>query len=249
MDNVNEVSARVLYPDGSSRPGDISVLSEHVLTVIVNEKPVYRLVCTKSHIRELVYGRLLTDGLIGDAEEIVKIYICEMENRARVFLDHMISWEETIREDLTCCTGNKVYASSERKTELKTLSGSKWHPEWVFRLAGEFGKGTELHRLTGGNHICFLAREGQTCFVSEDIGRHNSVDKAVGYALLHQIPLSECLLFTSGRVPVDMVEKVIAAGVPVLISKSVPTKESLELAKEYGLTLICMAWPDQCVLF
>ena len=75
------------------------------------------------------------------------------------------------------------------------------------------------------------------------------MDKAVGYALLNGIPLSECMVFTSGRVPVDMVEKVIAAGIPVLVSKSVPTAESVELAKKYNLTLICKAWPDRCEVY
>ena len=57
------------------------------------------------------------------------------------------------------------------------------------------------------------------------------------------------MLFTSGRVPVDMVQKVISAGIPVLVSKSVPTAESVELAREYGLNLVCRAWPDKCEIY
>ena len=62
-------------------------------------------------------------------------------------------------------------------------------------------------------------------------------DKAVGCALTEGVPLAECVLFTSGRVPVDMVRKAIRAGVPALVSKSMPTVQSLELAEEYGLKL------------
>ena len=58
-----------------------------------------------------------------------------------------------------------------------------------------------------------------------------------GCALTEGVPLAECVLFTSGRVPVDMVRKAIRAGVPALVSKSMPTVQSLELAEEYGLKL------------
>ena len=71
----------------------------------------------------------------------------------------------------------------------------------------------------------------------------------MGYAVLNDIPLSECMTFISGRVPEDMVEKVIVAGITVLVSKSVPTAESVELAEEYNLKLICKAWPDQCEIY
>ena len=76
-----------------------------------------------------------------------------------------------------------------------------------------------------------------TLYRCEDLGRHNALDKAVGCALTEGVPLAECVLFTSGRVPVDMVRKAIRAGVPALVSKSMPTVQSLELAEEYGLKL------------
>lgn len=66
---------------------------------------------------------------------------------------------------------------------------------------------------------------------AEDIGRHNALDKVLGWALEQGIPLGECIVYTSGRIPVDMVLKVIRAGVPVFASKAMPTAESVALAK------------------
>ena len=80
-------------------------------------------------------------------------------------------------------------------------------------------------------------RAGRILYQCEDLGRHNALDKAVGCALADGVPLGECVLYTSGRVPVDMVRKAIRAGVPALVSKTMPTVQSVELAEEYGLRL------------
>ncbi len=231
MDITGKLTTTVISADGTKETKETTVISEHTLDVIINEQSVYRIVCTRDHLRELVIGRLVTDGIIKKREDIRDTSIGKNEDEARVILNPDISWEgATVRV-------------------LQKLPEFDLKREWVFRLAEEFGRGARIHDLTGASHICILAREGETLFTSEDIGRHNAVDKAVGYAVLNDIPLSECMIFTSGRVPVDMTEKVIAAGIPVLVSKSVPTAESVKLAEKYGLKLICRAWPDQFEVF
>ena len=99
--------------------------------------------------------------------------------------------------------------------------------------------GLPLYQATHAVHSCFVLHEGRILCACEDIGRHNALDKAVGSVLLAGVPLSECVLYTSGRVPMDMVRKAIRAGVPALVSKTMPTVQSLELAAEYGLQLLC----------
>lgn len=106
-----------------------------------------------------------------------------------------------------------------------------------------------MHRQTGGTHSCYLGVRDKYVCSMEDIGRHNALDKCIGYALLEQLELSECILFTTGRIPTDMVQKVIAAGIPVLASKAVPTDQAIELAKKYHLNLICRAWPDRMEIY
>ena len=246
MDIIRKIPTTVLYPDMREVPKETEVVSEHILDILVNERPVYRLVCSKNHLKELVVGRLKTDGLIESTDDVDRIFFCKYENEASVFLNRDISWQENaVNPELSCCTGNRVL-SAARKSGLKKLPKYEWRREWVFELAGEFAKGTDLHDRTCGTHACILAMEGKALFTGEDIGRHNAVDKAVGYAMQNGIELGRCMLFTSGRVPTDMVEKVIAAGVPILVSKAAPTAESAKMAARYGLTLICRARPDRC---
>ena len=245
--NENTVNLKkTIFPkDGASRTEQDAVLKEHVLQILVNETPVFRLVCTNTHLKELAVGRLFTEGVIDSPAEIEKLLFCATENRVRIFLTHEVQWEEWNGEEPSCCTANRVFLSSEGHRPLSKVPSLEWKPEWIYALAGQFLKGVSLHRATQGTHSCFLSRNGKILFSAEDIGRHNAIDKVIGYALLNEIPLSECILFTSGRVPLDMVQKVISAGVPVLATKAVPTEESLLLAKEYGLTLICRSYPDQ----
>ena len=114
----------------------------------------------------------------------------------------------------------------------------------VFALCAHFAQDTELHQKTFGTHSCYLMQQGKVVFSASDIGRHNALDKAVGYAAIHQLDRASCMLYTTGRVPIDMVEKVIMAKIPVLVSKAVPTDKAIELAHSYGITLLFSAWPD-----
>ncbi len=244
-DSIDFAKKKIYSIDGQVRSAEDVILKEHVLSIVVNEVPVFRLVCTKTHLKELVIGRLFTEGLIDSPSEIDNLFFCTTENTARVFLNHEIQWEEWAGAEPSCCTANRVLLTASVHRELTKVPHLDWKPEWIYTLADRFLKGVELHRATQGTHSCFLSRTGNVLFSTEDIGRHNAIDKAIGFALLNEIPLSECILYTSGRVPVDMVQKVISAGVPVLVTKAVPTEESILLAGEYDLTLICRAYPDQ----
>lgn len=115
----------------------------------------------------------------------------------------------------------------------------------VDRLARD----TELHRRTRSTHSCFLLLDGKIIFECEDISRHNTIDKAIGWALLKGINLSRTAVFTSGRVPVDMAGKIIRAGVRVLISKETATKEAIELAERFNLTLIGKVRPEGYIVY
>ena len=216
----------LINADGSKDDAEVVLLCEHDLSIIVNERFVMKLVCTGEYLEELVMGRLLTGGFIKSAEDVERILFCSKKTEASVFLNN-----------------------EKDSRVLNKLPGHDLQNEWIFALAEQFEKGTKLHDMTSCTHSCMLGRRGEILFTCEDIGRHNAVDKAVGYALKTGVELSECILYTSGRVPVDMAEKSIAAGVPVLVSKSVPTAEAVELANRYALTLIGNARRDSMKVF
>ncbi len=241
--------AKVMASDGSVTEEETVLLREHELNIIVNETPVMSLICTKQDLYELVLGRLITSGLIGKAEDVSKIIFCRYLTEASVFLNKTIDFEKARAEEKSCCTGNRILYSPKNGEEMKKLPKPEFRPEWIFAQARRFEKGTLLHDRTACTHSCMLARKGEILYICEDIGRHNAIDKAVGYGVKAGIPLSECILYTSGRVPVDMAQKAIAAGIPVLASKSVPTAEAVELARQYGLMIIGNARPYRMKVF
>ncbi len=249
--STEAVRALRLYREKEEKR-EIILAREHELDIYLNDILTMKLVCSPDELAELVLGRLLTEGVIDGICEVDYLYICDKGNRAKVFLNREITRQNGDYVELTpsCCTGNRKWNDFfEKDKTLKKIRPAAWKKEQVFALAREFSGDTRVHRATGGTHSCFLAREGKLLYCCEDIGRHNAMDKALGHALLDGVDLGRALLFTSGRVPVDMTVKAIRAGVPLLISKAVPTDRAVSLAGEYGLTLIGNAREESFTLY
>lgn len=223
--------------EGDSAP--VQVASEHWMDVTINERPAMRVICTPEHLDELVAGRLLTEGLIQSAEDILKIFICQLGQRARVYLrsETEIQLSEKESSDIgTCCTDNRTML--ERRGDLKPVEPVVWKHEWLLQLAERMRGEEPLYKATHAVHSCYLAQGERILCCREDIGRHNALDKVIGWACIQGIDLRQCLLFTTGRLPSDMVSKAIRSGVPALASKTYPSDLGIRLAKEAHLTLI-----------
>ena len=244
LETVQTDAVLVLDEDGQWQSQSLPVIREHLLEVYVNEILTMKLTCTPTHLAELVLGRLLSEGIVRDSGDVEALYICEQGLRARVFLKQTAEQPPAsgfVARTPTCCTGNRIlndyFVSAGALSPLVPIP---WKTEWIIALAGCMKQDMPLHKLTRGTHGCYLACEGQLLFACEDIGRHNALDKVIGWAMRNGVDLTRCMVYVSGRVPTDMAVKVIRAHIPILISKEAPTVESLSLAREYQLTLIGM---------
>ena len=232
-DFVDSGVSYIIRPDGTKERINVSLVKEHTLSIYINGEKKYSIVCSNDKLEELVIGRLLTEGLIHYQKDISEIKLGPSGEEAFVTLS------------VKPLTIEQSAESEPLKGRPGRVEMTDWTYDTIFELAKFFSKGMPVHSVTRGTHSCMLARGSEVIFSCEDIGRHNTVDKAAGYALKNDINLSECILFISGRVPTDMMMKVIRTGIPVLVSKSVPTSEAVCLADKYGVTLIVKAYPDQ----
>ena len=244
-ERVFESEASVTAPDGSVTYRRDLLVCEHFMSLEVNGEQAAELSCLADHLKELVLGRLLTEGIIEGLDDVESLFICGKGERAEVFLRPGIDLKAFEGRERTCCTGNRQYLAGARG--FKRLPGVKVDRNAVFELTEFFRRDGDLHAQTAATHSACLRLPSGEMLRFEDISRHNAIDKAVGSMLLSGADPAGCILCTTGRVPADMAEKVIMSGIPVLVSKSVPTDRAVKLSSEYGLRLICRAWPDSYV--
>ena len=223
-------------PENGEVPAGVA--AEHWMDVWINERLAMRIVCTPEHLDELVVGRLLTEGLVQRPEDIREIYLCEQGLRAKVLLrEGSGGWLDAADAPAvsSCCTDNRTLLRS--RLETAPVDPIPWDPAWLLQAAGRMREEAPLYSETHAVHACYLVREDRILCCREDIGRHNALDKAVGWGCLQGIDLTRCLLFTTGRMPSDMVSKAVRARVPVLASKTYPSDLGIQLAIQARLTL------------
>lgn len=219
------VTARIIHYTGEENDLRQTLLEEYVLKVFHGDRELFRQTCTPELLTELIAGHLLTQGWIRGAEDIRAIEVDRDRGTA------VVDFHEN------------TYIPAKRQNP------SVWDRNCIRKLYERFITDTELHRSTRAAHSAFLQYEGRIVAEAEDLGRHNAVDKVIGRALLDQIPLTACTLFTTGRMPEDMVLKAVRAGIPVLVSKEVPTTAGLRAALDAGITMIGKVREDSMVLY
>lgn len=124
-------------------------------------------------------------------------------------------------------------------------------PATLYSLPGRLRAGQGLFGKTGGLHAAGLfTPAGEPVAIREDVGRHNAVDKLIGWAALGgRLPLSGHLLMVSGRSSYEIAQKALAAGIPVVCSVSAPSSLAVDLAREFGLTLVGFLREERCNLY
>ncbi|MDH7592781.1 MAG: formate dehydrogenase accessory sulfurtransferase FdhD [Methanomicrobiales archaeon] len=211
-----------------SRIGDL-VVKERVFRLFINGQFFCRIVASGEYLEELGAGFVICEGL---TERIVEIEVKDEE----------IHVEAAIRTGGVCGIGSAGGLELER--EIPMVRGDAFvTPAEILRITREIE--SELWQQTGGVHCAVLFRDGEPLVRRCDVGRHNTVDKVVGYAILRGIDLSRCAIGCTGRQPAGMVAKAARAGIPIVISKAATTDRGIETAEKAGITLICFSRGDR----
>ena len=220
---------------------------------------------TPGHDAELVAGFLFTEGIISRPEQLLSLKTAENSrglrktdlNRAYVRLARGVRISEgflsrRFSAGSACGLCGKASINNIRRRGAARLKISgRCDPEVLCQLPGALKAAQLIFGRTGGLHAAALFNfQGELLVLQEDIGRHNAVDKVIGWALLHgRLPLSDHVVLVSGRGGFEIVQKSIVAGAPILASVSAPSSLAVQLAREMGMTLVGFLRGNRFVIY
>jgi FdhD protein len=238
------------WEDGKVRSVEDYLAAEEPLEIRIAGRPLTVTMRTPGHDRELTAGFLWTEGLVDAPDQIVTIRPADTEAGARSNVadvelkDGAFEPGELQRNFFaasSCGICGKASIEAIRVRGLRAPNTAFMvDPEMLCGLPEKLRAEQEVFGRTGGLHAAALFdASGKLLAVREDIGRHNAVDKIVGWALLEGLlPLSSHVLLVSGRGGFEIVQKALAAGIPVVASVSAPSGLAVKLARKLNLTLV-----------
>ncbi len=238
-----------------------------------NGKPTHKAISitmrTPGDDAELAVGFLFTEGILTSSDQIKEVRHCGLKvSRAKGLVDRAAALNSnTIRVDLSEGVDidlkrleRHFYTSSScgvcGKSSIEALQTGakriendrlKIDASLIHRMPEALLARQQAFEKTGGLHASALFDgNGTLDLVREDVGRHNALDKVIGAKLLAgQLPLNESILLVSGRASFELVQKALMAGIPILAAVGAPSSLAVELAREFGMTLIGFVRDDR----
>jgi len=227
---------------------------EEPLALELNGKTAAILMRLPGNEKELAVGFCISEGLVKDFKDIVLVHHCgslglnspasedgvEQRNVVKIKTTReTVSSSEDLamllvrsgcgRTNLDIAQLDLPVCRSQTTVEAKSLG------RMLVLLAGE----QKLKHVSGGVHSAVLFDQKEQIICSyEDVGRHNAMDKAIGYALMRDIPLDDKIALISGRASYEMITKAARVGIPIMLSISLPTSLAVEYADKCGITLV-----------
>ncbi|MHB8753431.1 MAG: formate dehydrogenase accessory sulfurtransferase FdhD [Candidatus Acidiferrales bacterium] len=240
------------WNDGRLRSLQDYLVGEEPLQIRVGKHALTVTMRTPGHDTELASGFLFTEGLIQRREQIISIdhaTDCKVTERGNIIQvelasDVALDLESTQRNffsSSSCGICGKASIESVRARGVRPPSPNfRLDPEILCRIPDALRSGQQIFGRTGGLHAAGLFdASGKLLAEREDIGRHNAVDKIIGWALReNRLPLSDSILMVSGRGGFEIIQKAAMAGVPVIASVSACSSLAVQFARELGITLV-----------
>jgi FdhD protein len=253
MSDRSQHRAGVLkYGETAGERVDDRLAAEEPLEIQVNGESLTVVMRTPGQERELVLGLLFGEGIVRSAGDVELVTVLpngehpELENIVDVRLGTAAPgvdrrWQRNFVSASSCglCGVSTIDAIHATAPPLPDDDLSI-DPDMIYGLEPRLRSEQRIFASTGGLHAAGLfTDDGDPIVVREDIGRHNAVDKVIGYALDHDlVPLSRHILMVSGRTSFEIVQKALQARIPVLVAVSAPSSLARDLAQTSNQTLI-----------
>ena len=239
------------YRGTAARPSIDTLAAEEPLEIRVDGEPVSVTMRTPGHDFELALGFCRTEGLLDEHDEVAGIRYCagtdEQGRQTYNVVDVARRTPGTVPAELR----RRVYTTSScgicgtasidavRKVTAPLVDELRIPATTLLAVPDALREAQRIFDRTGGLHAAgIFTAAGDAVVVREDVGRHNAVDKVIGWAAGEgRLPLAGHVLAVSGRVAFEIAQKAVRAGIPVVVAVSAPSSLAVELAEETGLTL------------
>jgi FdhD protein len=227
------------------------VVTEEPLQIIVDGHPVAVTMRTPGHDAELALGFLLTEGVIGAADQVRKIDTDSRDNHALVFLADGVEVDfarltRHVFSASSCGLCGKATIDAVTSCRPPLPDGAMFSREVLLGAPERLAGAEATFARTGGLHgVGIFGADGGARVVREDIGRHNAVDKVLGHAMRSGLDLSGCFLLVSGRVSFEIMQKALAGGIPLVAAIPAPSSLAVEFAAQSNQALVAFLRPPK----
>lgn len=233
------------------------VATEEPLEIRIGQTPIAVVMRTPGHDEALVRGFLLSERIVADPAQILALRHCtnvdEPEAEDNVMLVRLRDDAEVdlaaLRRNLFASSSCGVCGKASIAQAMAPVAGPERGPlpfglelaaATLAALPERLRAAQEVFEHTGGLHgVGLFSAAGELLAAAEDVGRHNAVDKVIGWAAGEGVALEACALMVSGRVSFEITQKAVAVGIPAIAAVSAPTSLAVSLAREANLTLVC----------
>ena len=225
--------------------GEDVIVREVPITIYFNKEEIVTILCSPNQIRELTVGFLVSEGFIKSRDDLYTIgHHCE-ENIIRVEGRARPGQQEILQRRVmsSCCGKSRISFNFENDGSLVKVQESNVRItlDEALYYANYLDQNSTIFKETGGTHNGGVGCSGRVSYTCYDIGRHNVLDKLMGWAILQKLDLSDHVLFFSGRVSSEILIKVAKMNIPILVARSAPTDMTIALAEDLNITVIGFA--------
>lgn len=215
---------------------DAAVIDEVTVTLHVNGQALTSFMCSPVGLEAMALGFLRNEGLIAGLEEVELVKLSHSSTCVDVWLRReFMAPSHAIRT--SGCSGGITFDDLAGQRPSLPL-GDPVTPQQVIARYFELRAAETLYPITRGVHASALCTPEALLLLAEDVGRHNTLDKLAGKAMLERVDTAGCLIVTTGRISSEMLGKAAKLGVPVVASRTSPTSRSVALAQAWNITVI-----------
>ncbi len=212
------------------------VIEEIPNALFINGRHAMTATMSPVQLEDFVTGYLYTEQIIKNIDEIESIRI--EPNRLSVITKNLFKVLGPKKTILSGCGGSASYIDVEK---LPKIRSDLTIPAEMIRQRAKEGLESGLHQRTGGIHVVVLADRTGIITRAEDIGRHNAMDRVIGYGLRNGVDFSRTFVISSGRISSELARKCLIANIPIMISRGATTTLALDIAQQTGLCVIAFA--------